>query len=404
MGAAGLDRVERLAGAGGAARGALPGEEGLCVLLFVGCGATGDEAAAGATAALAAVDDLARTPRRHTLEVVLCAPTDESTPGRVSSESVSPDRALPASGRAARAWLSLHPEAAVRGRVLAALDLEGVAAGGPSTALPAAGSGPGGLRLTPAWLVHAALTGARASGAGLAYGGHPEAVIGRPLGPLLGQLVARFARPRVSSGAATLLADGVPALTLAGEGPGDWPLVLAAVVRRLDGLAGRPRDDDACLAVGGRVWSRRDLYWVGLAVWVALLATGLPGRWRGAGGEQRRRRGRRYLPGFALRMLFLLLLLLTPAATLVLVAPAALLTLAPLHRRVVLRLGRLLAVAPAAAFAGYWLAEVIAGRVAAWPAEPLRLALVLIGVVLAVCQIGRPRREAVVAANGTGGR
>ena len=64
---------------------------------------------------------------------------------------------------------------------------------------------------------------------------------------------------------------------------------------------------------------------------MALVAAGLPGGWRGAGGDARRRRGRRYLPGFALRMLFLVALLVEPVATLVLLAPAALSTQLPLR-------------------------------------------------------------------------
>ena len=370
MSEAGLERIEPLAGVLGAARGRLPGEGELQVLLFAGCGAEG---VAERDAALAAVADLARTPRRHTLELVLCAAPD----GGRSAD------------RVARGWLSLHPEIADRDRVLAALHLDMAAAGGgPAGLLPAVGVGPQELRRTPAWLVHIALAGARAAGGQLAFVGRPAS--------LLGQLVAHHGRPRAVSGAAPLLAAGVPALTLAGGDPEDWPVRLAAIVRRLDALAGRPRDDDVYLALAGRVWSRRDLYWAGLVIWVALLAASRPGIWRGAGPHLRRRRGRRYLPGFAFRMLFLVLLLTAPAATLVLLAPAALLTLVPAYRPAVVRTGRVLAAVPALLFAGHWLAAVAAGRLAPWPAQPLRLALTLVGVGLAVSLVGRTRRDGAV--------
>lgn len=370
MRGAGLERVELLTGASPPARGYLPGGGELAVLLFAGCG---PGAEASREAALAAAADLTRTPRRHTLELVLCAePGPGSRPAR----------------RAAQEWLDLHPAEDERDDVLAALHLElGDRGAGTGVGRLLAAGGPGGRRLPPAWLAHAVLSGARAGGGRLG--------IGDRRWPLMGQLLGRHGRLRATSGAEPFLGAGVPALTLAGSGKADgaaagWPAVLAAVVRRLDSLAGRPRDDDVYLALGGRVWARRNLYWCGLAVWVALVAAGLPGAWRGAGSRQRRRRGRRYLPGFVFRMLFLGTLLMAPVATLVLLGPAALLTLAPLRRRAAINVARGLAAAPTLTFAGYSAAALAAGRVAAWPAQPLRLVLVLCGVTLAVSLIGRP--------------
>jgi hypothetical protein len=371
MRSAGLERVERLAGEVVMVGGELSGTGGLRVLLFAGCG---PGAAASRDAALLAAADLARTPRRHTLELVLCA-----------TGGAGPDAAR----LAAAAWLEAHPAAAVRDAVLAALHLElGDGPGAAVTGLPLAAGRGAKHRLPPAWLFHAAVRGARTAGAALA--------IGDPSWPLLGQLLGRYGRARALTGAEPFLLAGVPALTLAGGGATGWPAVLASIVRRLDALAGRPRDDDACLAVAGRVLSRRDLYWLGLAVWLALLAAGRPGAWRGAASGQRRRRGRLYLPRFLLRMGFLAALLLAPAATLVLLAPPALASLVPLGRPAAVRALRLLAAAPALCFAGIWALALAAGRVTAWPAEPLRLALVLGGVILAVGLVGgmRPGRAA----------
>ncbi len=366
MRSAGLEGVERLSASAPAVRGFLPGDGELRVLLFAGCG---PGAEASRDAALGAAADLARTPRRHTLELVLCP-----------AGGAGPTSAR----RAAGSWLDLHPATEARNAVLAALHLEtGERPGGGGVGLLLAATSQDGRRVPPAWLAHAALTVARRAGGGLG--------IGDLRWPLMGQLLGRHGRLRATSGAEPFLAAGVPALTFAGRGPeAGWPALLAGTVRRLDTLAGRPRNDDVYLALGDRVWARRDLYWVGLAVWVALVAGGLPGAWRGAGGGQRRQRGRRYLPGFAFRMLFLGALLLAPATTLVLLAPAALLIPVSLRRPTAVRLGRALAALPAVLFAGYWIVALAAGRLALWPAQPLRLALVIGGVVLAVSLVGRP--------------
>jgi len=105
--------------------------------------------------------------------------------------------------------------------------------------------------------------------------------------------------------------------------------VVAATVRRLDALPGRPAPEDTYLVLFDRVWLRRDLYWAGFLIWVLLVFRGIPGRWRGAGTGERRRRGRLYLPGFAFRWLFLVTLLVSPVFTAPLLFPAALLCLVP---------------------------------------------------------------------------
>ena len=362
MRAAGLERVASLGGPVPAVRGYLPGAGELAVLLLAGCGAGGE---ASRRAALAAAGDLARTPRRHTLELVLCLPG-----------SAAPEAAR----RASEAWLRLHPAQQQRDALMAVLLLEASEETG-AVGLMLAERQTAERLLPPAWLAHAALGGAAAAGAGLAFGDARW--------PLAGQLLGRLGRALSGSGAEPFLAVRVPALSLAGAGPeSGWAATLAATVRRIDGLAGRPRIDDVYVALGGRVWSRRDLYWAGLAVFVALFAAGLPGRWRGAAGAQRRRRGRRYLPRFLFRMLYLVLLLTLPVSTLLLVAPAALVALAPARQRLTVLLLRLLAVTPMLLFAVYWAAELAGGRFAAWPAHPLRLLLVTLGVALAVAAVG----------------
>ena len=94
----------------------------------------------------------------------------------------------------------------------------------------------------------------------------------------------------------------------------------------------------------------------------------------------------------------LVVLLLAPAATLVLLVPVAVLTLVPVRRRTAVRVVRGLAGLPAVLFAGYGALALAAGRVALWPAQPLRLALVIVVVVLAVFLIGRSRGDEPVTA------
>jgi len=131
---------------------------------------------------------------------------------------------------------------------------------------------------------------------------------------------------------------------------------VAATTRRLDRLSDRPRQEAEYLVLGGRVWIRRDLVWVGFLIWILLVWRGLPGSWRQRPASERRQVGRTYLPGFVFRMLFLLAVFLIPTFACLLLFPVAILALAgsgPTAR--MRRLFYLLAVLPALSF-GLWMA------------------------------------------------
>ena len=163
--------------------------------------------------------------------------------------------------------------------------------------------------------------------------------------PIRAQLLTRSARVPWSSDAVVLLEAGIPSIVLTdfsalhpydamhtaddvpdridAERLGRWVLATAALIRRLDALEGRPRWEEEYLAFGGRVWIRRDLIWIGLALWIALVLRGRPGRWAGARRDERRARGRSYLPGYLFRVAFLLAALITPALAAPLIYPLA---------------------------------------------------------------------------------
>jgi hypothetical protein len=258
-----------------------------------------DDASARAVA-LAAAADLRRTPLRHTVRFVLFAgsggwPTDPR-PGA--------------------------------DRILASLNLEGL--GGPGSARPVIHISPG----TPGWLVHAVLRSGEAVG-------WPFAVTDRRFS-LLSQLVVRSGKVRDGLGSEAFLERGVPSVTLSdrslltpdpvapldGRRLDRWAQAVAAAVRRLDALTGRPLPEDQYLVLGGRVWLRRDLLWVGFLAWALLVFRGLPGRWRGASAEEHGRQMRSYLPGFLFRAFLLAAVFLAPVFA-VLLLPAAVLALFP---------------------------------------------------------------------------
>ena len=269
-------------------------------------------------AAQAAAADLRRTPLSRTVVVVLAAPGDDDGL-RAFAEALPPER---------------------RDAVLAAVVLEPAVDEG--AVLPVAAAARGGDQVfPPGWLVHAALAAGEATG-------RPVAVADARL-PVLGQLVARATWRREATGAEPFLARGVPAVVLAA---GDGRLA-AAVVRRLDALAGRPHPEHHWLAADGRVWLRRDLYWVGFLLWALLVARGLPGRFRGTPAAERQRKGRVYLPGFAFRAAFLLAVLATPVLS-VLLWPAGLLVLVSTRRRAIRAAQLALGLLPAAV----WLAAI----------------------------------------------
>ena len=104
---------------------------------------------------------------------------------------------------------------------------------------------------------------------------------------------------------------------------------MAAAVRRLDALAGRPLPEDQYLVLFGRVWLRRDLMWMGFLLWVLLVFRGtarpLARRLsRGAGPPDAR------LPaGVLFRVLLLAAIFLAPVFSVLLLPAAALALLLP---------------------------------------------------------------------------
>jgi len=286
----------------------------------------GDDAS-GCGVVIAAAADLARTPLEHTLRVILFDAEEVGLKG-------------------SRGWVQgLSP--ARRERILANLNVEMV--GWEGSAGPTIHTFPvevGGDRtLAPGWLVHSLLRSGEAVGWRYAMS-DTEA-------PLLAQLVLRTARVRLGADANSFQAQGIPALSVSDssllvmdpafhkpidtpsrldpERLGRWTEAVAAAVRRMDRLAGRPLPEDEYLVAFGRVWLRRDLYWIGLAIWVLLLFRGRPGRWRFTSAEERSREGWRYAPGFLFRLLFLLAVFLVPVLA-ILLFPAALLAAFPPRR------------------------------------------------------------------------
>ena len=102
-----------------------------------------------------------------------------------------------------------------------------------------------------------------------------------------------------------------------------WSATIASIARRLDGLDGRPLDEDQYLVAFGRVWLRRDLLWLCFGAWALLAVTA----WRRHRGGS----GRPPVAEFAFRALFLVSTLATPIFTATLLLPAAVLHLAPVQ-------------------------------------------------------------------------
>lgn len=326
---AGLEEVGWLEAADGShlrnLTGVLPGEGDTEILLSAHYDTVEDspgaaDDAAGCAVVLAAVADLRRTPLLHSVRVVLFDGEEQDLAG-------------------SRDWVESR-KIAERDRILANVNLELVgwqgSRGSVLHTFPVARGR--GWALTPAWLVHAVLTATEG-------GDRPLSMID-PWFSVLGQLVMRSGRSRFIADSDSLLAAGIPSVLLSDASfssfdpayhqPGDraerldrrrleeWSRALAATVRRLDGLAGRPADDDVYLVALGRVWHRRTLYWIGFVVWALLVWRGVPGGWRGARPAERRRQGREYFPGFLFRMLLLVSILARPVFATVLLLPAGL--------------------------------------------------------------------------------
>jgi hypothetical protein len=287
--------------------------------------------AAGCAVVLGAVAELQRAPLRRSVRVLFF---DGEEAGLLGSE----------------AWVSsLAPAARERVLGVAVLDLIGVDRRGAPVILDYGGATlPPGPTRAPAWLVHAALRAGAATGFGFRVADHRQ--------PLLAQLLTRSASMPWSSDAAAVIDRDVPAVLLSDfstlhpddvmHTPDDrpdrvaparlerWVVAVAALVRRLDALAGRPRWEEEYLAVAGRVWIGRDLIWIGLVLWIALVFRSRPGRWAGARSDERRARGRSYLPGYLFRLAFLLATFWIPSLAAPLLYPLAVLGLvAPRTRR-----------------------------------------------------------------------
>lgn len=323
----------------------VPGSEGLVNVEGVLPGKTADEIvlsahydsvprspgagdnASGCGVAIAAAADLRRTPLSHTVRVVLF---DGEETGLNGSEG----------------WLRGRKREE-RQRVLANLNLEMLgwkeSAGPVILTFPAIPEVPNGRQaFAPGWLVHSVLR------AGEAVGWPFEAADNRF--PFLVQLIVRSVEVGYGSDSESFLERGIPSVTLSdssllvldpayhrptdtagrldGERLDRWTQTVAAVVRRLDSLAGRPLPEDQYLVFAGRVWLRRDLIWMGFLLWGLLVFRGLPGRWRGTSTAEHGRQMRTYLPGFLFRFLLLAAVFLAPVFA-VLLFPAAALALVP---------------------------------------------------------------------------
>lgn len=270
--------------------------------------------ASGCGVVIAAAADLARTPLDHAVRVVLFDAEETGLQG-------------------SRGWVESLP-AGRRDRILANLNVEMV--GWKDSRGPTIHTFPvqaGGERtLAPGWLVHFLLRSGEA--VGWSYSVSDAQV------PFLAQLVLRSAGVRLGADANSFLKEGIPALSVSDSSLlamdpayhrstdtpdrldarrlGRWTVAVAAAVRRMDKLAGRPIPEDEYLAAFGRVWLRREIYWIGLAIWIVLV-------FRGA------RHGRRHVPGYLFRVLFLAAVFLAPVFA-VLLFPAGLLASFPPKR------------------------------------------------------------------------
>jgi hypothetical protein len=226
----------------------------------------GDDAS-GCGLAIATAAELARTPLRHTIRVVLFDGEEKGLYG-------------------SRGWVDALPPAA-RDRILADVNLEMVGwAGstGPTIhAIPVSlkqGEDRGERVTTPGWLVRASIHGGRSTGWPL----H----LADPRFSLPMQLLLRGTRVGFGADSGSFLERGIPAVTFSDSSffvldpayhrPADtpdrldagrleaWTRAVAATVRRLDGLDGRPMAEEEYLVLAGRVWSRWALAGLGLAL------------------------------------------------------------------------------------------------------------------------------------------
>jgi|GEM_PF-1869647 len=345
-----------------------------------------DDDGSGCAVAIAAAADLARTPLRYTVRVVLFNGEEEGLLG-------------------SRAWVKAL-DATRRERIFADLNLEMLGwTGSPGPTLHAlpvrsrTGREPRGARaagpvvLPPGWLVHAVLRSGDAVGWPLS--------MADPHVPLLMQLVQRSVRVRFGADSDAFQAAGIPAVTLSDSSflsldptyhkatdvaagldahrMEQWTTAVAATVRRLDRLAGAPLSEDQYLVLNGSVWLRQPLWTVGAILWGALVFRGIPGRWRGVSAEERARQRRHYMPGYVFRLLLLVALFASPLFA-ILLFPAAALALLPPRRGGLRLLWIVLGLLPLGAYVFALIGGVFAGVVSlrgGFLASPLALFLVV---------------------------
>lgn len=288
--------------------GVLPGRSGREIVLSAHYDSVkpspgaGDDAS-GCGVVIAAAAELARTPLNHTVRVILFDAEETGLHG-------------------SRGWVESLP-AGRRDLILANLNVEMVGwTGGKGPTIHTFPVEAGGeRRMAPAWLVRSLL----GSGEDADW---PYAVSDAQA-PVLAQLVLRSARVRLGADSNSFLREGIPALSVSDSSllamdpafhrPMDtydrldaerldrWTVAVAAAVRRMDGLAGRPSPEYDYLAAFGQVWERREIYAIGLAIWIVLMV----------------RRGRS-VSGLVLGALFLAAVFLAPVFS-VLLFPAGLL-------------------------------------------------------------------------------
>lgn len=339
----------------------------------------GDDAS-GCAAVIGAIADLSRTPLRRSIRVVLF---DGEEAGLLGS----------------RAWVD-GLSSAERDRILAVINVEGVGWAGSKG--PTVHSFPvrrgGERRLAPGWLVHAALRGAAAVE-------FPLSMVD-PWIPVPAQLLVRANHVGFGADSDSFLAAGVPALFVSDGSfvsfdPAyhrdidradrldaarleRWSAAIASIVRRLDGLDGRPLDEDQYLVSFGRVWLRRDLLWLCFGVWALLAVTA----WR----RHRDGSGRPPVAEFAFRALFLVSTLATPIFTATLLLPAAVLHLAPVQGAVARRLAVATGLLPAVGLAALTVVAAQRGFLSSWAlGGPVTILLLATLAAFAFSLLRRPR-------------
>jgi len=343
--------------------------------------------ASGCAVLLATLSDLGRLPLRHTVTALFF---DGEEDGLLGS----------------RAWVEgLAPERRDRILAVVVLDTLGLPVEGPPLVLPlAVRAGESRGRRTPAWLIHTALR------AGASVGFAP-AVGDRRL-PLPAQWVLRSVVTPYASDDEAFTAAGVPALLLTDfslwdpysgyHAAGDvadaldperlehWATWLGAVVLRLDGIDGRPRWGDEALVLR-RVWTRRDLVWMGFALWALLVLRHFrASRLQSASPSDSRSR-RAGFAGSVFRLLSLLAAWWVPVLAVLVTYPVALLDLLRSRRVRRARVLEALALLPLLAWAILIARASAEGLVAGWGLGVMATALLVATPLAFVWQLESQR-------------